>query len=160
MPAALPALAAVATVVSVGATVYGIKQQQEAAEAQEEANEISQRQNQLQQQENIRKAVAASRVARAQAEAMGAGAGASVATTSGAAGAETSGTAGNVGFAIGMNKMQNQRFDALIDANRAGNRASTAQGFADLAGAASGFGGGLEGLANVANYYSTPKEER
>lgn len=159
MAVALPYIAAIATVASVGAQVYSINQQQKAAEQQEEANEIAQRQNQLQQQENVRKAVAASRIARARAEAIGGGSGAAVATTSGAAGAETSGTAGNVGFSLGMNRLQNQRFDSIIAADKATSRAQTASGFSQLLGT-NQFGQGLTGLANAANYFSTPKEDR
>lgn len=153
-------MAVTGTVISAIATVgslyqgYQAQQSQEAAqEDQEEANKITQKQNQLQQQENIRRAIARSRVARANAEASGAaagGGGASVA--SGAPGAETTGTAANVGFALGQNRMQNDRFDLLISAGQNQQDANRAQAIGGFLGASSQFGGGGAGFANMARY--------
>lgn len=144
-------ISGIATVASVATTVQARQEQKEAAREQERANQISRRQNQLQQQENIRRAIARSRVARAQAEAAGGAAagGGAVATTTGAAGAETTGTAANVGFAIGQNQLSNQRFDALISANRSMNRAQELTQIGQAFGSVSQYGGGGAGFANL-----------
>lgn len=154
---AITAGAAIGVIATVGSLYQGYQsyqKQEEAQEAQEDANEISQRSNQLQQQENIRRAIARSRVARAQQEAAGAaagGGGASVATQ-GSAGGESTGTAANIGFAIGQNDLQNQRFDLLIDAGRSMQEANRAQAIGGFLGSASQFGGGGAGFANLARY--------
>ena len=153
-------MALTATVASVAATAASVYQgyetyqaQKEAQKEQEEANQIEQRRGQLQQQENIRRAVARSRVARAQAEAAGSaqGGGASVAAQ-GAAGAETTGTAANIGFAIGQQSLEQRRFDTLINVGEANLRAQRSAAIGQFAGQASQFGGGGTGFANVARY--------
>lgn len=147
-------ISAIATVGSLYQGYQSYQRQEEAQDAQEEANEISQRSNQLQQQENIRRAIARSRVARAQQEAAGAaagGGGASVATQ-GSAGGESTGTAANIGFAIGQNELQNQRFDLLIDAGQSMQDANRAQAIGGFLGSASQFDGGGAGFANLARY--------
>lgn len=150
---------AVATVASVYQSYRSYQQAKEAQDLQEEANQLEQRRGQLQQQENIRKAVARSRVARAQTEAAGSaqGGGSSVAAQ-GAAGAETTGTAANVGFAIGQQSLEQRRFDTLIDVGQAQFRSARSAAIGNFLGQASGFGGGGEGFANLArtgyNYFS------
>lgn len=148
-------ISAVATVGSLYQGYEAMQAREEAQDSAEEANQIERRRSQLQQQENIRRAVARSRVARAQAEASGGaagGGGTSIAATSGAAGSETTGTARNVGFAIGQQNLENQRFDALIDVGRAEAGAQRAETIGNALGQVSQFGGGGAGFANLARY--------
>lgn len=138
--AANPAVQAGVAALGVGATVYGITQQRAAAKESERSNRLEAARARMQQARNIRRAIAASRVAQAQ----GAAAGVQQLGTSsssglqGALAGEAAQTAGGIGFATTQFNAGQSRFLASGRADRASSRAGMAAGIGKIATAVSG----------------------
>lgn len=122
-----------------GATVYGITQQRQAAKENKRSNRIEAARARMQQTRNIRRAIAASRVAQAQGTAAGVQSGTSESSAlQGALSGEAAQTAGGIGFATTQFNAGQSRFLASGRADSAVSRANTAAGIGKVATAVSG----------------------
>ena len=128
------------TALSVGSTAYGITQQRAAAKEGERANKLESARARMQQSRNIRRAIAASRVAQAQGTAGGVQQlGSSVSSgLQGALSGEAAQTAGSMGFANSQFRAGQSRFLASGRADAAMSRAAAAGGIGKLTAAVSG----------------------
>lgn len=152
------AWATVATVGGAGATVAGVHQSRQAAQDGREANRAEANRVQVEQARNIRRAVAASRVQQAQAQAMGVQSG--VADGSGVAGAVVgtgAATGAGIGHANQVQSLQMRSFQAQRSQMAAQSRSSMYAAGATALGGFSQFQapgeGSFAGMYNMFNHY-------
>lgn len=124
----------------VASTTASVVQGQEAAAENKEANRLSKMQSRMTQARNIRRGIAASRVAQAQmasaGEVMGTAGGSAI---SGARAAESAQTAGGVGFAGTQQAMSGRRLTHLGRSDQATANANTFAGIGKLTTALTGY---------------------
>lgn len=122
-----------------GATVYGITQQREAAKEAEKSNKLEVARARMQQARNVRRAIAASRVAQAQGVAGGVQTGTSESSAlQGALAGESAQTAGGIGFSNTQFGIGQRRFLSTGRSDAASSRAGMAAGIGKVATAISG----------------------
>lgn len=136
----IPFIKGALAVAGTAATVASVVQGREAAKEAEQANRLNRLAARMTQARNIRRAVAASRVAQGQITAGATQLGTQAASaTAGARASEAAQTAGGIAFAGSQFGLADRRFSAMGRQVAAEGRASTFAAGAKLATAASGF---------------------
>lgn len=137
---------------SLGLLAKQVEESKAAAKEVEEQNDLAKARQAVEESRNIKRAVAASRVAQAQAQAQAQVAGTTEASsTAGAIGSEVASTGGNIAFAQQIGDFQQQVFDSNIRENRARFRAQRAGTVSNVLAVASGHGKSGEVLGQYLN---------